>query len=96
MVEDFNIEVQPHHMLWHNDDYEFPKKESKVDIVFTDKIKVDKNHNDMKKLQLEILKLNIDEDIELNLDEEDVDMDEVPIKRKKAKQPVIIVENLDR
>ncbi|CAO3622180.1 unnamed protein product [Mucor hiemalis] len=34
----------------------------------------------MKNLQLEILKLNIDEDIELISDEEDVDMEEVPIK----------------
>ena len=97
MVEDYKIEVQPHHMLWYNDNYEFPKKESKLDIVFTDKIKVDKNHNDMKKLQLERLKLNIDEDVELiSDDEEDVDMEEVPVKRKKLKQPTIFIENLDR
>ena len=97
MVEDYKIEVQPHHMLWYNDNYEFPKKESKLDIVFTDKIKVDKNHNDMKRLQLEILKLNIDEDVELiSDDEEDVDMEEVPVKGKKLKQPTIFIENLNR
>ncbi|CAO3618568.1 unnamed protein product [Mucor hiemalis] len=96
MVEDYNIEVQPHHMLWYNDNYEFPKKESKLDIVFIDKIKADKNHREMKDLQQEILKLSINEDIELVSDEDDIEMEEVPIKRKKVKHPRIIIETLDR
>jgi hypothetical protein len=97
MVEDYNIEVQPHHMLWYNDNYEFPKKESKLDIVFSDKIEADKNHKEMKELQKEILNLNINEEIELISDaEEDVEMEEVVIKRKKAKKPIVVVENLDR
>jgi hypothetical protein len=96
MVEDHNIEVQAYHMLWYNDNFEFPKKESKLDVVFNDKIKVDKNHNEMKKIQEQILKLNISDDIDFISDEEDIDMEEVPIKRKKFKQPIVIIESLDR
>jgi hypothetical protein len=98
MVEDQNIEVQPHHMLWYNDGFEFPKKESKLDLVFTNKINTDINIKEMKKLQKEILELNINEEIEYNSDSnsEDIEMEEVPIKRKKPKGPVIVIENLDR
>ncbi|KAG2202819.1 hypothetical protein INT46_006491 [Mucor plumbeus] len=79
MVEDYNIEIQPHHMLWYNNKFEFPKKEK------------------MKKLQKEILNLNINNDeIEYNSDSEDIGMEEVPIKRKKVKKPVIFIENLNR
>lgn len=97
MVEDHNIEVQPHHMLWYTENFEFPKKESKLDLVFIDKIKTDSNIKEMKELQKEILNLNINEEIELISDnEEDVEMEEIAIKRKKAKKAIIIVENLDR
>lgn len=98
MVEDQNIEVQPHHMLWYNDGFEFPKKESKLDLVFINKINTDINIKEMKKLQKEILELNINEEIEYNSDSngEDIEMEEVPIKRKKSKRPVIVIETLDR
>ena len=98
MVEDQNIEVQPHHMLWYNDSFEFPKKESKLDLVFINKINTDINIKEMKKLQKEILELNINEEIEYNSDSnsEDIEMEEVPIKRKKRKKPIIVIENLDR
>ena len=97
MVEDYNIEIQPHHMLWYNNKFEFPKKESKLDLVFTNKIDTDINIKEMKKLQKEILNLNINNDeIEYNSDSEDIGMEEVPIKRKKVKKPVIFIENLNR
>lgn len=39
LVKDFNIEVLPHHKLWYNDNFEFPKLESKLVIAFNDELK---------------------------------------------------------
>lgn len=64
MVDRLNIEVQPHHMLWYNEGFEFPKKESKLDQVFMDKIKADTNISEMQQLQLDILNLNVNDVIE--------------------------------
>ena len=50
----------------------------------------------MKESQKGILNLNINKEIELISDTDDVEMEEVPIKRKKVKKPVIFIENLDR
>lgn len=95
IVDKYNIEVQPHHMLCYTDGFEFPKNDRKIDIIVTDKIQVDKNFNEMLILQKEILKLNINEEIKFISDnEEDIEMEEVQIKRKKSKTPVVIIENI--
>ncbi|ORE01072.1 hypothetical protein BCV72DRAFT_310366 [Rhizopus microsporus var. microsporus] len=96
MIDKYNIEAQPHHRLWYTDGFEFPKNDRKIDIMVTDKIQVDKNFNEMLILQKEILKLNINEEIKFISDneEEDIEMEEVQIKRKKPKTPVVVIESI--
>jgi hypothetical protein len=61
MVKDYNIEVQPYHMLWYNDNFGFPKKEKKLDIIFNNKVDADKNYNEMFDLQQKLLNLDLNE-----------------------------------
>ncbi|EIE90695.1 hypothetical protein RO3G_15406 [Rhizopus delemar RA 99-880] len=70
IVDKYNIEVQPHHMLWYTDGFEFPKNDRKIDIIVTDKIQF------------------------ISDNEEDIEMEEVQIKRKKSKTPVVVIENI--
>ena len=86
IIEKYNIEVQPHHRLWYTDGFVFPKYDRKIDIMVTDKIQVDKDFNKMLILQKEVLKLNINE--------EDIQTEEVQIKHKKSKTPVVVIENI--
>jgi hypothetical protein len=48
-------------MLWYNDNFEFPKKETKLDIIFNNKIDADKNYNEMFDLQQKLLNLDLNE-----------------------------------
>src|SRR6478735_8789878 len=86
IIEKYNIEVQPHHRLWYTDGFVFPKYDRKIDIMVTDKIQVDKNVKKMLILQKEALKVNINE--------EDIEIEEVQIKHKKSKAPVVVIENI--
>jgi hypothetical protein len=72
MVETYNIEAQPHHMLWYNDNYEFPKKETQLDIVFRNKMEADDSFNEMIELQKSLLNLNLEELENLNTDIVDI------------------------
>lgn len=86
IIDKYNIQLQPHHRLWYTDGFKFPKNDGKIDIMVTDKIQVDKNVNKMLILQKEVLKLNINE--------EDIQTEEVQIKHKKSKTPVVVIENI--
>ncbi|CAO3627619.1 unnamed protein product [Mucor hiemalis] len=89
-VDKFDIEVQPHHMLWYNDDYEFPSKNSKLKIVYTNEYKQNQENINMNKLQEEILKLDLEDteymeiDDDIN-DESQVEDLEISKKRKHKK-----------
>lgn len=86
MVDRLNIEVQPHHMLWYNEGFEFPKKESKLDQVFMDKVKADKNISEMQQLQLDILNLDISNATDDPNTDTDTDMEEInELNHKKSK-----------
>jgi hypothetical protein len=97
MVEMHDIEVLPHHKLWYNEGFEFPKKDSKLDQVFMSKIKADTNINEMKALQHQILNLELDDSEYISPEEEDVEMGEVALKHKKRNdasvQPVVVIQN---
>lgn len=54
--------------------------------MVTDKIQRDKNFNKQLTLQKEALKLNINE--------KDIEIEEVQIKHKKSKAPVVVIENI--
>ncbi|CAO3627615.1 unnamed protein product [Mucor hiemalis] len=94
-VDKFDIEVQPHHMLWYNDDYEFPSKNSKLKIVYTNEYKQNQENINMNKLQEEILKLDLEDteymeiDDDIN-DESQVEDLEISKKRKHKKVSVVI------
>ena len=45
MVQDYNIEEQPHHMLWYNDGFEFPTKITKLNYIFKNEQLVNKEYN---------------------------------------------------
>jgi hypothetical protein len=96
MVQMHDIEVLPHHMLWYNEGFEFPKKESKLDQVFMNKIKADENINEMKSLQEQILNLNIIDDVYIS-EEEDIEMGETVLKHKRRNdntvQPIVVIQN---
>ena len=86
IIDKYNIELQPHHRLWYTDGFKFPKHDRKIDIMVTDKIQKDKNFNKQLILQKEALKLNINE--------KDIEIEEVQIKHKKSKAPVVVIENI--
>ncbi|KAI7889660.1 uncharacterized protein EV154DRAFT_423527 [Mucor mucedo] len=50
-VETFQVEVQPHHMLGHNDDFEFPTRVNRINYVFLNEAKNDQKYNEMIHLQ---------------------------------------------
>ena len=50
-IEKNNVEVEHHHMLWYNNDSEFPTKINRIIYVFLDKTKNDKNYKEIINLQ---------------------------------------------
>ena len=87
LVKDYNIEVLPHHKLWHSDSFEFPKLESKLAIAFNDEIKINKNYNEISNLQNKLLSMTVDDLDNDILFEEDIIMGESnEPKHKKAKK----------
>lgn len=93
-VNKANIKVEPHHMLWYNDDFEFPTKISRMNYVFLDKAKNDANYKEMIELQEKYRRMTFDDnDMEVDEDEED---EEEPVLRhkpsKKVKKGVVIIE----
>lgn len=91
MVQDYNIEEQPHHMLWYNDNFEFPTKLTKLNYIFKNDQSINKEYNEMINMQEKILMLDIEE---MSIIEEvDNIMNENEIiessrKRKKIKEKV--------
>ncbi|KAI9243262.1 hypothetical protein BDA99DRAFT_449239, partial [Phascolomyces articulosus] len=47
IVEDYNIEAKPHHMLWYNDGFEFPTKITKLNYIFKNEQEINKEYNEM-------------------------------------------------
>lgn len=88
-VDNYNIEIKPHHMLWYSDRFEFPTKINKINLVFSNEQKVNKKYNEMRELQSKILSLSI-EDIEKYNENNDtynkVEIDDIPKKRKRNQQ----------
>lgn len=74
-VEKANIKVEPHHMLWYNDDFEFPTKVSRINYVFLDKAKTDQNYKEMLELQERYKNMTFD-DNDMEIEEEDDDDEE--------------------
>ena len=80
LVKDYEVEIQPHHMFWYNNNFSFPTKKLKLDFVFTNEYIKDKNINDIVDIQEQILKLSVSDINNMNIDiednnEEDIDMD---------------------
>lgn len=96
-VDKFNIEVQPHHMFWYNDNYEFPSKHSKLKIVYTNEHKQNKNNIDMNNLQEDILKLNLEDaeymEIDDSIDNEN-QVNELEIAKKRKNRVEIAIESM--
>ena len=87
--EHYNIEVQPHHMAWYGDRFEFPTKVNKINLVFSNEQKVNKQYNEMRELQSKILNLNIEDiekDMEDNIDNNEIVVNDVSKKRKRNQQ----------
>ena len=87
--ENYNIEVQPHHMAWYSDRFEFPTKINKINLVFSNEQKVNKQYNEMRELQAKILNLNIEDiekDTENNIDNNEIITNDAPKKRKRNQQ----------
>lgn len=90
-IENANIEAQPHHMLWYNDDFEFPTKVSRINYVFLDKAKNDENYNEMIDLQEKYRNMNFDDnDIEIEDDSEGEEIGELKHKSFKKLKSVVI------
>jgi hypothetical protein len=84
-IEKNNVKVEPHHMLWYNDDFEFPTKISRINYVFLDKAKNDKNYNEMIQLQEKYRNMFFDDnDMEMEIDSEPEE--EITLKHKKQKR----------
>lgn len=95
-VEKANIKVEPHHMLWYNDDFEFPTKVSRINYVFLDKAKNDENYKEMIELQDKYKNMSFDDnDMEIEEDEEEEEEEEIELKHKPYKRlkPVIVIKN---
>ena len=60
-MEKFNIEPDESHKLWYNDDFEFPSKTNKIQIIFNNEQKNDANYNEIINIQENILKIDIKE-----------------------------------
>ena len=94
-IEKNNVNVEPHHMLWYNDDFEFPTKISRINYVFLDKAKNDKNYNETINLQEKYRNMSFDNnDIEMEIDSEPEE--KITLKHKKVKKTIIFIKNLDR
>lgn len=81
-------------MLWYSDGFEFPSKKTKINQIFSDEIKNNKNYNDIIDIQEKFLSLNledeyseiIEEDLEMEIsDQDDIDQRNGYFKRKKRK-----------
>ena len=84
-VEKFKIEVQPHHMLWHNDNFEFPTKMTRINYVFLNEAKASQNYNEIMELQEQFLNATLDDnDNQIYISSEDEQEDE--LKHKKVKK----------
>ena len=82
MVNDYNIEVQPHHMLWYNNGFEFPTKETKLNYIFKNKQLIDTEYNEMLDIQEKFLDINI-EDINMIYEDEVINKEEIVTKKRK-------------
>ncbi|KAI9247654.1 hypothetical protein BDA99DRAFT_419202, partial [Phascolomyces articulosus] len=51
IVEDYNIEAKPYHMLWYNDSFEFPTKITKLNYIFKNEQEINKEYNEMIDIQ---------------------------------------------
>ena len=82
-TEKNNIKIEPHYMLWYNDDFEFPTKINRINYIFFDKFRNDKNYNEMINLQEKYRSMSFDNnDIEMEIDSESED--EITLKHKKV------------
>lgn len=87
-VETFNVEVEPHHMLWYNTNLEFPTKVNRINYVFLSEAKNNENYNEMIGLQEKFLEIDLDHnDMEIEYESEE----EVELKHKSYKKVKSIV-----
>ena len=76
-------------MLWYNDDFELVTKINRINYVFLDKAKNDKNYNEIINLQGKYRNMFFDNnDIEMEIDSEPEE--EITLKHKKVKKPIIL------
>ncbi|KAI9243149.1 hypothetical protein BDA99DRAFT_449402 [Phascolomyces articulosus] len=101
MVEKYDIKEEPHHRLWYSDNFEFPSKNSKQNIIFSNEREVNENYNQIINLHDKFLKLDINENNETLDDNENIsDSDEEMVdeymiqngKRKKIIKKVISID----
>jgi hypothetical protein len=85
MCRKYNIDPQPHHMLWFNNDFEFPTKITKLNYIFKNEQLVNREYNEMLDIQDKFLDVNI-EDMDV-VDELEVDQllvnDDINNKKKR-------------
>ena len=99
MINDYNIEELPHHKLWYSDGFEFPIKESKIQIAFNDEVKINKNLVEISTLQNKLLNMSLDElEVDsINFDEDEImEEEEVLLKHKRVKKSIVYIEKPDR
>ena len=86
-------------MLWYNDDYEFPSKNSKLKIVYTNEYKQNQENINMNKLQEEILKLDLEDTEYMEIDDDTNDESQVEdleiSKKRKHKKVSVVIEQMN-
>lgn len=90
-VETFKVNVEPHHMLWYNDNFEFPTKVNRINYVFLNEAKNNENYNEMIDLQEKFLDINLDDnDMEIEYESEEEETGELRHKSFKKLRSVVI------
>jgi hypothetical protein len=97
-VDDFDINVQPHHKLWETENFNFPIEEKMIDIVISNEIKVKEKTKRLEELQQKLLSMELDgdtyiqdisdDDMELDKNKSDSELD-VPKEYSRNKRKII-------
>jgi hypothetical protein len=96
-VDFAKIEAQPHHMLWYNNNFDFPTKTNRINYIFLNEAQNDKNYNDMIDLQEKYMNIELDKnDMEVDISSDEEEKEELSHKKAKKKnnifqEPVIII-----
>lgn len=98
-VEIFKVDVQPHHMLWYNKNFDFPTRINGINYTFINEAENNKNYNEIIDLQEKFMNVELDEnDMEIDVSSEEDENEELSHKKAKKiknKKAIVVIESLN-